>query len=769
MVSRACYNCTCDMFSPTLSPFDQASDDVSALFLPQQRSSAPPLARACATQDTPLPLSDWSVVSTRDIYMRGRLDATLCVRSSADILSSCHSPPLVRAGTPLVHTSDLLRNVRLQRPYQLPGDIRFKHLVGIDVGFHVVTKQVSSIRSVVPGADDSYHISSVNQASYKPGSSLEHLIPSSPPLNYRSLIQHVIRALIGSRPSSTQEEVSLLDVLRCGIVRGRQFFVVALEKSCGAPQLCDDFICLTTWTRLVQTNEAVYTGDSSVAAHQIVLGSAHDFSIVLEQISYIVSSIIRSCSFSTVVPWLLCHQLSVSTKEATGLLYTLSITYNYEKEGEKINCKGRAQIHGARLEEAPHVHTPELEEAPHVHTPELEEAPHVHTPELEEAPHVHTPELEEAPHVHTPELEEAPHVHTPELEEAPHVHTPELEEAPHVHTPELEEAPHVHTPELEEAPHVHTPELEEAPHVHTPELEEAPHVHTPELEEAPHVHTPELEEAPHVHTPELEEAPHVHTPELEEAPHVHTPELEEAPHVHTPELEEAPHVHTPELEEAPHVHTPELEEAPHVHTPELEEAPHGIPWHNCFSPSKYTTHFPENAHFETLLFFWVASVYEKQQMFVLTDEVALLMTIPCPGSPPSLPPPSTITDRGVKRASNPRPKEGNTHKHLPWLEFELGSFRGTVVTSSAYPGQMGTEWGRTYHRYSCNKLCLPWSNGDRVGENISQYQGPSVCQYRTQCMATTLFHMSYGRYLTHTHVPSVSPSHTHMEEETQQL
>nr|CAD7405859.1 unnamed protein product [Timema cristinae] len=45
---------------------------------------------------------------------------------------------------------------------------------------------------------------------------------------------------------------------------------------------------------------------------------------------------------------------------------------------------------------------------------------------------------------------------------------------------------------------------------------------------------------------------------------------------------------------------------------------------------------------------------------------------------------------------------------------------GTVVTSSAYPGQMGTEWERTYHRYSCNKLCLPWSNGDRVGENISQ-------------------------------------------------
>nr|CAD7268746.1 unnamed protein product [Timema shepardi] len=104
MVSRACYNCTCDMFSPTLSPFDQASDDVSAPFLPQQRSSAPPLARACVAQDTPLPLCDWSVVSTRDIYMRGRLDATLCVRSSADILPSRHSLSLGRAGTPPVLT-----------------------------------------------------------------------------------------------------------------------------------------------------------------------------------------------------------------------------------------------------------------------------------------------------------------------------------------------------------------------------------------------------------------------------------------------------------------------------------------------------------------------------------------------------------------------------------------------------------------------------------------------------------------------------------------
>nr|CAD7406307.1 unnamed protein product [Timema cristinae] len=38
------------------------------------------------------------------------------------------------------------------------------------------------------------------------------------------------------------------------------------------------------------------------------------------------------------------------------------------------------------------------------------------------------------------------------------------------------------------------------------------------------------------------------------------------------------------------------------------------------------------------------------------------------------------------------------------------------------PGQMGTKWGRTYHGYSFNKLCLPWSNVDNVGENISQLQ-----------------------------------------------
>nr|CAD7412026.1 unnamed protein product [Timema cristinae] len=59
------------------------------------------------------------------------------------------------------------------------------------------------------------------------------------------------------------------------------------------------------------------------------------------------------------------------------------------------------------------------------------------------------------------------------------------------------------------------------------------------------------------------------------------------------------------------------------------------------------------------------------------------------------------------------------HEKIPLVG--VGRSKVEVLTSSAYPGQMGTEWVKhIIHMYSFNMLCLPWSNGDTVGENISQ-------------------------------------------------